>query len=180
MSKAAPALSRRQGLGGLLACALLGVGPAHGQALAPTLDLSLLYRPFTGGATPSEARVTVTTFSNASRPALAHDPDAGPAEIDQLPGPVAILGSSQEEVLSIVRLYPKLVAKGVIFACFDDWIGAAYPGNCAFVAVQDCEAIAAAAIGRIVGLLEGDDLEKAPQEIDIALKEIRRISDDGA
>ncbi len=61
MSKAAPALSRRQGLGGLLACALLGVGPAHGQALAPTLDLSLLYRPFTGDATPSPARVTVTT-----------------------------------------------------------------------------------------------------------------------
>ena len=40
---------------------MLGVGPAHGQALAPTLDLSLLYRPFTGDATPSPARVTVTT-----------------------------------------------------------------------------------------------------------------------
>ena len=61
MSEDAPALSRRQGLGGLLACALLGVGRAHGQALAPTLDLSLLYRPFTGDATPSASRVTVTT-----------------------------------------------------------------------------------------------------------------------
>jgi len=56
-----PALSRRQGLGGLLACALLGVGRAHGQAQAPTLDWSLLYRPFTGEATPSKARVTVST-----------------------------------------------------------------------------------------------------------------------
>ena len=61
MSEAAPALSRRQGLGGLLACALLASGPARGQALAPTLDLSLLYRPFTGDAVPSESRVTVTT-----------------------------------------------------------------------------------------------------------------------
>ena len=45
----------------MLACALLGMGRAHGQALAPTLDWSLLYRPFTGDLTPSPARVTVST-----------------------------------------------------------------------------------------------------------------------
>ena len=56
-------LSRRQGLGGLLACAsLLGdTAPALAQAPPVIADWAQLYSPYTAGRTPQAARVLVLT-----------------------------------------------------------------------------------------------------------------------
>ena len=61
MSERARLWSRRQGLGGLLVCALGAAGRVQAQALAITLDWSALYRPFTGAAAPTAARVSLIT-----------------------------------------------------------------------------------------------------------------------
>lgn len=125
------------------------------------------------------ARGTVTAFSNASLPTSTQEPGSESTGVAQLPGPVAVMANSQEEALALVRSHPELAAKGVIFACFDDWVGSAHPASRAFVAVQDCEAIATASIGRLLSLMKTEGLEEMPQEIDIALKEIRQVSGGG-
>ena len=61
MSEGARLWSRRQGLGGLLVCALGAAGRVQAQAPAITLDWSALYRPFTGAAKPTAARVSLIT-----------------------------------------------------------------------------------------------------------------------
>ena len=54
-------LSRRQGMGSLLALAGWAAGPARAQAPPVNLDWSQLYGPFTQGATPGPGRVSVVT-----------------------------------------------------------------------------------------------------------------------
>ena len=61
MSEGARLWSRRQGLGGLLVCALGAAGRVQAQAPAITLDWSALYRPITGAASPTAARVSLIT-----------------------------------------------------------------------------------------------------------------------
>ena len=57
-----PRLSRRQGLGGLLACAWWGhTAPARAQAPPVIADWAQLYGPYTGGRIPQAARVLVLT-----------------------------------------------------------------------------------------------------------------------
>ncbi len=53
--------SRRQGLGGLLACAAWVAAPAQAQAPPANLDWAQLYGPITGGRTPMQGRVSVLT-----------------------------------------------------------------------------------------------------------------------
>ena len=54
-------LSRRQGLGGLLALAACSGPAAHAQAPPVQLDWSQLYGPWTAGHTPQSERVQVLT-----------------------------------------------------------------------------------------------------------------------
>jgi sulfur-oxidizing protein SoxY len=54
-------LSRRQGLGGLLALAACSGPAAHAQAPPVQLDWSQLYGPWTAGNTPQAERVQVLT-----------------------------------------------------------------------------------------------------------------------
>ena len=54
-------LSRRQGLGGLLALAACSGPAAHAQAPPVQLDWSQLYGPWTAGHTPQAERVQVLT-----------------------------------------------------------------------------------------------------------------------
>jgi len=61
LSEGARLWSRRQGLGGLLVCALGAAGRVQAQAPAITQDWSALYRPFTGAAAPLAARVSLIT-----------------------------------------------------------------------------------------------------------------------
>ncbi len=57
-----PRLSRRQGLGGLLACACWGsAAPARAQAPPITADWAQLYTPYTAGRTAQAARVLLLT-----------------------------------------------------------------------------------------------------------------------
>jgi len=53
--------SRRQGLGGLLACASWVAGPTRAQAPPANSDWAQLYGPFTAGSTPNVGRVSVVT-----------------------------------------------------------------------------------------------------------------------
>ena len=53
--------SRRQGLGGLVACVGWAAVPARAQAPPANLDWAQLYGPFTGGSTPTPERVRVVT-----------------------------------------------------------------------------------------------------------------------
>lgn len=121
----------------------------------------------------------VTAFSSVSLQTSTKEPGSESTAVAHLPGPVAVMANSQEEALALVRSHPELAEKGVIFACFDDWVGTAYPANRAFVAVQDCEAIATAAIGRILSLMRSKSSDEMPQEIDIALREIRQVAGRG-
>lgn len=121
------------------------------------------------------ARGALTAFSNASISTFECDSGSIPEDMERLPGPVAILGNSQEDVLEAARRNPQLAERGIIFACFDQWIGSAYPGSAAFVAMQDCQAIATTAVGRILEILKGQNSGDMPREIDIPLKEIRRV-----
>ncbi|MFM8623217.1 MAG: thiosulfate oxidation carrier protein SoxY [Betaproteobacteria bacterium] len=61
-SSSAPlALSRREGLGGLLACLCLAGKPVRAQAPPVNLDWPALYTPHTGGQIPTAAKVLVET-----------------------------------------------------------------------------------------------------------------------
>ena len=56
--------SRRQGLGGLVACVGWAAVPARAQAPPANLDWTQLYGPFTGGSTPERVRVVTPRLAD--------------------------------------------------------------------------------------------------------------------
>ena len=118
------------------------------------------------------------TFVNRAMPVLTVGLDGTNAGALDLPSPVAIVGTSQSEVLDAVcRHSTELKGKEIIFGCFDSWIGSVKPACAAFVAIQDSKAIAAEAIGKIISLLKGVQDNSLPLETDIPLREIKKIVD---
>ena len=116
------------------------------------------------------------TFVENALPVLTVDLDGFNAGVSELPSPVAILGTSQADVLDAAsRHSTQLAGKEILFGCFDTWVGTTKPASAAYVAIQDGKAIATEAIGRIVSLLGGSPNEGVPLETDIPLREVKKI-----
>ena len=76
--------------------------------------------------------------------------------VDRLGSCVAVIGSSQPSDVHqfLVSHAPHLAEKRLLFGIFDEWIGEPAPADKVFVAVQDCAALAKAAIDRLIALME--------------------------
>jgi hypothetical protein len=96
--------------------------------------------------------------------------------LGSLPEPVALIGNSQETVQNHAAIHaPEIHGNSLIFGCFDQWIGGIHPAKNAYVAIQDCNGIAGATIGRLADVLEGGTTGGAHLEIDLPLREVRKI-----
>lgn len=88
---------------------------------------------------------------------------------------LALLASSQEFLpLFASRHAEHLRGRRLWFGCFDEWRGEPTPAECVFVAPQDHDALARAALERLIGLIERGEAPE-PRLLRVPLRPVEQV-----